>query len=256
MVGRPARIAGSEALIKRHHQDEQEGRAVRGKRGDCAMKIALLLLAAMGGCATNPHGSRTETARVEEIIDAARPLLAGPEADGFDYLKECVPQPDLAYLRGHRGAAASVIDGYLADGSTGAAWLAAWIRSESSLPLLRKALLEDRYFYGWEGPDYMTDESSYLRDDQYPHHRAFIAAIEAITGKPIREAVNLTDAEAAKLRAEASQARLPRGEGDIVTEPWAAKWLLMKLERDGRVAPPATTTSAGTKIELPGKAPD
>jgi hypothetical protein len=111
----------------------------------------------------------------------------------------------------------------------GSALILGFFKSERALPVLRKNLLTQRYFYGWEGPDY-SKESSWLADNQYPHHEAWIVAIEAITGRPIAEAIHLTETERKRLQKEAAQARPMSEDGEMTEEAYCAKWLLQKFE--------------------------
>lgn len=163
-------------------------------------------------------------------------LMQAPDAVGIgatpdpDRLLLVLSEAEVARLARERTAVEDRLMAALAPNSEGyyakygAAYLLADLKCRRALPVLRQALLKDRYFYGWEGPDYSTTEA-YADDTQYSHHLAYITAIERISGKPIAAAVALTDAERRALEAEAARAK-PTPED---TAPWVAKWLLAKL---------------------------
>ena len=92
------------------------------------------------------------------------------------------------------------------------------------MPVLRRRLLEDRFFYGWEGPDYRL-EASYLNDEQWPNQMAYMTAIEAISGRRLCEVVELSDEERCALEQEGSKASTAFGP----PERFCALWLLRKL---------------------------
>lgn len=69
-----------------------------------------------------------------------------------------------------------------------------YLKEERTLPLLRRRLVESNAMYGWE-----TMLSNYLADVEFPEVLAYIEAITHISGKPLPEAVGLTDAEALRL---------------------------------------------------------
>jgi len=110
-------------------------------------------------------------------------------------------------------------------GSHVAAYGVAWAGAREAVPLLREGLLRERYFYGWESSDAPSIEAR-TRDEQYPRHVARILALEHLTGRPIREAVGLTQSERGVLAAEAMRDREPGGPGDV------ARWLLLELSAD------------------------
>ena len=130
----------------------------------------------------------------------------------------------------------------LAAGDHVAAYGLAWLASERALPELRRQLLADRYFYGWE-TSYPDPPDSVYADSQYPHHQAYLAAIEKISwmiaGHPVRHPVKLTRAERAQLRRDAAGC-----------DDWrAAVWLLHEL--DG--APlPGTARNRAKRIRCEG----
>lgn len=132
---------------------------------------------------------------------------------------------ELAQLRKYSRQVEPILLENLRNGHHGAAYVLAYLGTTEALPILRERLLNERYFYGWEGTD-RTDEKSYLSDNQFPRHVAYMTAIERISGQPIWEAMKLSDAEKTKLENEARKIR-PLSTG---TERYfAAKWLLIKL---------------------------
>jgi len=122
--------------------------------------------------------------------------------------------------------------------------LAGYFRIEKSLPALRHAFLSDTYFYGWEGPNYENDET-YLMDNQYPHHIGYMMAIEAISCKPFKDAIKLTDEEIAELQKLATT----RGRDPRIYN--RARWLLKKCEipfqSDGDKRPDKSAINADKK---------
>jgi hypothetical protein len=126
----------------------------------------------------------------------------------------------------------------LADGDHVAAYGLAWLGSKAALPELRRQLLTDRYFCGWETSTPDPPDAVYA-DDQYPHHQAFIVAIEAISGRSLRGALKLSAAERAQLRKDSAGC-----------DDWrAAVWLLHKL--DG-VPLPRTKVNRAKRIACEG----
>jgi hypothetical protein len=126
----------------------------------------------------------------------------------------------------------------LAGGDHVTAYGLAWLDSKRALPELRRQLLADRYFYGWETSTPDPPDNVYA-DEQYPHHQAYILAIEKISGRPVRDVVMLTHAERAGLRRDAAGCKGWR----------AAVWLLHEI--DG--APlPGTARNRAKRIRCEG----
>jgi beta-lactamase regulating signal transducer with metallopeptidase domain/multidrug resistance efflux pump len=130
-------------------------------------------------------------------------------------------------------------------GGAGAGLLLADLDCRRALPLLRKALLADRYFYGWERT--RRAAADYLQNDEFPQHVGYIIAMERLTGKPLAQAVALTDAERQALETEAATATIG---GD--TAPWVARWLLAQLDA-GRAAAAAPLRLAGMRVHRPSE---
>lgn len=171
------------------------------------------------------------------MFDEIAAACSGPEG-----AESCAPRAFAAQfgarLEGDRGALERRWLAELAHGDHVAAYGLAWLGTRRALPQLRRRLLADRTFYGWETstPD---PPSSVYDDSQYHHHQAYIIAIEAISGRPLRDVVKLSRAERAQLRREAAGC-----------DHWrAATWLLHKL--DG--APlPGTARNRAKRIACEG----
>ena len=191
--------------------------------------ITLVGLTAVSGCASQPAAAAPGLS-VSSILDGENAaVLREPDGTTFADVRAAFTPAELRFLHEHIGEVEQYVNARLQTGTLEAAWLAGYFRIESSLPLLRENLLTDRYFYGWEGPD-PDQESSYLLDEQYTHHHVYIAAIEAITGRPLKESVALTPAEIEKLKAEADVDFAKRGEiPGRVERGLCARWLLSKL---------------------------
>ncbi|MEM9347914.1 MAG: hypothetical protein AAGB26_15000 [Planctomycetota bacterium] len=182
----------------------------------------LIWVLVMAGCMSVSRVAQTPDALI--VLEEKLHLLDGPEVDGFPYIQRVFTEDELYLLHEQIRRVEPDINQRLTEGDYRAAWVAGYLRLRSSLQLLRQGLLAERYFYGWEGPDY-TQDSSWLHDWQYTHHLAYIAAIEAITGRSIHEAVVLTDSEFAYLRAESVSSDISK------EDRMRARWLLLKLKR-------------------------
>ncbi|MCB9701204.1 MAG: Hint domain-containing protein [Myxococcales bacterium] len=174
-----------------------------------------------------PPGGPAAAPGVPLTDEALASRCAGPEG-----LEDCAPdafgetfQDSIPWLEAHRGEVEARWLRAL-EGSHAYAYGLAWLRSQDALPLLRARLLADRYFYGWE-TDHPEDLDVRLRDEQYPHHLAYILAIERISGRELADAVDLRPEEADRLIAETL--RQPAdSDADV------ARWLLLKLLRPER----------------------
>jgi hypothetical protein len=78
--------------------------------------------------------------------------------------------------------------------SVGGALFAVYFRLEENIPSLRYRLFRPGTVYGWEGPDYDSEED-YLADNQFVYHSVYLTAIEEITGRPVYEAIQPTQLE-------------------------------------------------------------
>ncbi|MBX3273448.1 MAG: hypothetical protein KF729_24505 [Sandaracinaceae bacterium] len=141
----------------------------------------------------------------------------------------------LPRLRAHRDAVVERWRASLEAGSHAAAYGLAWADDRASLPALRRGLLEERYFYGWESSDAFTIEAR-MRDEQYPRHLARVRAIEHLSRADLATAVGLTPDERAALVRDAY------AEGEAGGPHDAARWLLARLAPDALVAAPPRRT--------------
>jgi hypothetical protein len=200
-----------------------------------AAPIGALAIAFVADTAFHPHPACREPAGYDRIIPGqpATPL-ATPQMDIFeaitiacnDGFDDCAPEafgrkfgPGLSRLAMSRDELESRWLADLALGDHVAAYGLAWLGSRRALPELRRHLLGERSFYGWETSSIDAPENLYA-DYQYPRSRAMIVAIEQISGRPLRAVVKLSRAERAQLRRDAA--------GCLYWRP--AIWLLNRLE--------------------------
>lgn len=190
------------------------------RRVTIVIAVAAVLLQ---GCATSVDSERTAALRV---LKENAHLLPGPETESA---ADAFSTADLALMREQIAAVSPVVLRALKDGNHGYAHLALALGLAEAVPQMRENLLGDRYFYGWEGPDYSTEEA-YLRDEQHTHHLVYIKAISGLTGRPIAEAVELTENEVRALESEGRKASL---DPDNVQKEryFCAKWLLIRLRK-------------------------
>ena len=189
----------------------------------------------IGGCSSQPSETQTRqlAQSVRNLVDAKADQLGTIDTNRFADVRQNFTDQELRLFYENFSEVESEVNHRLADDSIGAVWIAGYFRIESSLPFIKQILLHDRYFYGWEGPDY-SKEWAYLDDEQYIDSLACIAAIEAIAGKPLRESITLTPAELATLKEEANVdfekgSPIP-GRVELAE---SAKWLLSKLTLPG-----------------------
>lgn len=109
---------------------------------------------------------------------------------------------------------------YRGSHSIGAALLTAHFKLEMNIELLKAQLLRPGTVYGWEGPTYDIEED-YLTDNQFVYHSVYLRAIEETAGRPIHEAIRLTDYEIEELFRY-------MGSSDYPHYHWAT-WLARKL---------------------------
>ena len=136
---------------------------------------------------------------VEQMDAVTADFLLIPLHDVFS-LKQ------LAWLQVHRYQLSDAVNVEIRGHSTLAIQMAVYLRLETAIPVLREKLLTLRSIYGWEGPDYSTEEA-WMLDTQYPYHSIYIWAIQGIAQAPVAEVVKLTDAERAALEEKAAGAR-------------------------------------------------
>ncbi len=88
-----------------------------------------------------------------------------------------------------------------------------------TLPELRRRLITERHFYGWETSTPDRPEVLYA-EDQFPQHQRLMSRIEYVSGRPLRDAIRLSPAERLQLRRDAAGC-----------DGWrAATWLLHELD--------------------------
>ena len=168
----------------------------------------------------NPIGRKhiTEEERLDFLLNYKLSMSVGvPEAleirmtpqDEYDrellsddddklFLEKCRPQVTDIMLRRLRDR-----------GSTVAALLLGYFKEAKALPDLKKWFLESDFFYGWEG------NWSPINDAHFVHHHCYAEAIEHITGKPIHEAIQLTDEQVTQLVQQYRQAKEYDGASEL-----------------------------------------
>lgn len=223
-----------------------------GIRGPCSAVIVCL---GLGGCASAPPPAGPAPSRalptVEALLADYAAACAGPEGMDScdpDHFEETF-RDDLAGLRAHRDALVERWMRSLEAGDHAATYGLSWAGERRAIPLLRRGLLADRSFYGWESSDARTLEAR-MRDEQHPAQMARIAALERLGGAKVREVVALSSHERAALVREAFAA------GDPGDPPDVARWLLLRLAPEAlaarAVAPPAGPSAATVTPGLAG----
>lgn len=179
---------------------------------------ALLLL--LCGCVAS-HGPMEKDNVAHVFATTAIRVFDVAHADFDVPIEEVFSTHDLAILGENRDALVSMIEFALGwQDSVWGARLAGHFRIEKVLWLVRHHFLTPRRCYGWEGPDYSQLES-FLTDNQYQYSITYLEAIEAITGKPIADAIVLTPAESARIEKHATNEK-------SVFYHWAL-WIQRKL---------------------------
>jgi hypothetical protein len=97
-------------------------------------------------------------------------------------------EAELSILGEHRTALNSLVKAALVRDSVGGAALTAHFRLENNIPYLRWLLFQPGTTYGWEGPNYDSEED-FLTDNQYVFHSVYADAIEQTAGAPLHEVV-------------------------------------------------------------------
>lgn len=92
---------------------------------------------------------------------------------------------------------------------------------QQNLDLLRWHILEPGKFYGWEG-SYRADGEHIYEDRQYVYGSKYISVAESLAGEAVKDFIDLTDAEEARILGIANDA-------DHESHEWAL-WILRKLE--------------------------
>jgi hypothetical protein len=197
-------------------------------RTRCGLQLLCLGLAACGPVARPaPSAPVAAELTVDELAARYAANCSGPEG-----MTACDPphfeqtfRDELAALRAHRDALVARWMRSLEEGAHAPAYGLAWARERGALPALRRGLLADRAYYGWESSD-ATKLEARMRDEQYPSQMARILALEKLGGAPVRDVVALTPEERAALVREAFEPGEPGGRSDV------ARWLLLRLAPD------------------------
>lgn len=161
---------------------------------------------------------------IEQMADVTADFILTPLHDVFNL-------DQLAWLQVHRHQLSDAVNVEIRGGSTLAIQMAVYLRLETAIPVLRERLLKLRSNYGWEGPNYSTEEA-FMSEYQYPYHRIYIWAIQGIAQAPVAAVVKLTPIERQYLNRRASKAAPDVGDPYKMVDgqAWCAKWLLTQLE--------------------------
>lgn len=168
--------------------------------------IFACLLLGMAGCTSlRPAGRADAPASVATTFTKVAEHVYSTDWIGFDeQVADVFTSEELSTLARHLPSLQSMIETALGlQDSVWGAKLAGHFRMSKALPLLRYHFLTPRRCYGWEGPDY-SKLQSYLADNQYQYSVAYLEAVEAIAGKPIAEAIALTESEAKEIQKHAT----------------------------------------------------
>ena len=190
---------------------------MRRRMKKAAMCALLLLLC---GCVAS-HGPMEKDNVAHVFATAAIRVFDVDHADFDIPIEEVFSRHDLAILGENRDALVSMIE--FALGRQDSVWgarLAGHFRVEKVLWLVRNHFLTPRRCYGYEGRDYSQLES-FLTDNQYQYSITYLETIEAITGKPIADAIVLTSVESARVENHATNEK-------SVFYHWAL-WIQRKL---------------------------
>ncbi len=194
---------------------------MRRRMKQTGMYALLLLLCGCVG-SRSPMEKRSGEENVAQVFAMTAIRVFDRDHADFDVpMEEVFSTHDLAILGENRDALVSMIE--FALGRQDSVWgarLAGHFRVEKVLRLVRHHFLTPRRCYGWEGPDYSQLES-FLADNQYQYSITYLEAIEAITGKPIADAIVLTPAESTRIEKHATNEK-------SVFYHWAL-WIQRKL---------------------------
>lgn len=183
------------------------------------------------GCAAPPQADQAaarDADRVAEVMAKAAIYIFNTDF-AVDTVEREFTEAELAVMAAHLGPVVQMIERALGvQQSVGGAMLAGHFELEAMLRLLRGHFLTPSRAYGWEGPDY-SDPESWLLDEQYVYDIHYLEAIERITGKPIHEAIELTDAERRRIDELASVEGQPGHIKNPRANPWAV-WMQRKLK--------------------------
>ena len=171
---------------------------------------------------------------LDDLLESYGQVCRGPEA-----VEDCTPfafDYMLAPKFRELGVTRSDLERrWLAELSSGdpvAPFGLAWLGSKRALPALRHLLIVVRSCAQWR-PTRPDDTDTLFSDDQFPRQRGLIAAIERISGRPVRDTVGkLSWSERVQLYGDAEGCEGSR----------AATWLLHKF--DGAPLPSSSQNRA------------
>ncbi len=206
--------------------------------------LIISLFSALISCNENSKNQRELDALEKLLFGNSKdvsllPVYADPATGDYeDFAKgKFVFQIDtgkIALIKKYRDELEPMIEARF-DSSYSWIYLAAFLRDENAIPLLKKKLLHDHFFYGWEEGDpdkYHTDADEYdlqLEDHNYCFQLMCISAIEYISGKPIEREIALTDSERDSLTAAAKKCFPDSCASLEFTNACESYWLLCKL---------------------------
>lgn len=177
---------------------------------------ATLYSFAMSASAQNEHDAE----EVARLIAEAAVCIFYPHFDAVTP-EEMFDERELEILESYTNQMNVIIRGALGIGdSVCGAYFSQRFGLKENLDLLRYHILEPGRFYGWEG-SYRADGQHIYADDQYVYDSKYIAVAESLAGEPIRDIIQMTDAEEARILSMANDANHESYE-------WAL-WILHKL---------------------------
>lgn len=209
------------------------------------MKYVLLLFVFLFfACSSAEENKEQESLRTFLISHTnditALPVYADPPTGDYDDLRKgkvsVQDSVKLAQISQYKTGLEPVILERIDSGYT-FVYLAAYLKYESAIPLLKKKLLQEDgfHFYGWEGGLTKGESNEMyvnerMKDHQYPEAMAYLAAIECISGKPISQS-GIFSKDDQKILEKRAQDCLPDSvDTDRFTSNCSAKWLLYKLK--------------------------
>jgi hypothetical protein len=192
--------------------------------------FALILVAACGNQADHKELDELKHSLFKKGDVSALPIYADPPTGDYEDMSKGkfllqVDSTRLHLIVKYKMELEPMIIERL-DSSYSWVYLAAYLRLPSAVPVLKQHLIYNEAFYGWEGGDY-TQIERYLEDPQYPYQMADLRAIELITGKPVHEAIDLSEKEHDYLKALSDKCRAENTEE--LTKYCRGRWLLAKL---------------------------
>jgi hypothetical protein len=142
-------------------------------------------------------------------------------------VSDAFSEQELAVLEEFRSELSAMIEHGLLREGVGGPLLAAHFKMQEHIPRLRWRLFQPGTPYGWEGPDYDTEED-YLQDSQFVYHSVYLQVIEDLAGEPIHIAIQPSESEINMLSAYLNNPPALGSPSD--REYYWAKWLARKLQ--------------------------